>query len=140
MSDRTAQVRAALSDCDEFRSAQEVYARLRESGKRVGLATVYRSLQALTVAGEVDTVRNARGEAVYRACRSDEHHHHLVCRDCGTAIEAANPALERWADEVAAAHGFVDVEHTVEVFGTCPACAAAKAAAQADAAAAERRG
>ena len=82
----------------------------------VGLATVYRALQALADAGEVDVLRTDEGEAVYRRC-SAGHHHHLVCRECGRTVEVEGPAVERWADTVAAEHGFSDVAHTVEIFG-----------------------
>jgi Fe2+ or Zn2+ uptake regulation protein len=40
----------------------------------------------------------------------------------GRAVEVEGPAVERWADRVAAEHGFSEVEHTVEVFGTCARC------------------
>jgi len=48
-----------------------------------------------------------------------------VCRSCGAAVEIARPAVEAWADEVARAHGYTDVTHTVELFGRCPRCAGA---------------
>jgi Fur family ferric uptake transcriptional regulator len=83
---------------------------------------VYRTLQALADAGEVDVLRADDGEAVYRRCSSG-HHHHLVCRHCGRTVEVEGPAVERWADRVASEHGFVAVSHTIEVFGTCAACA-----------------
>ena len=63
----------------------------------------------------------ARGEAVYRRC-SDHHHHHLVCRTCGRTVEVEGPAVERWAERVAAENGFSEISHTVEVFGTCARC------------------
>ena len=107
---------------DDFTSAQTVHARLRDAGAGVGLATVYRTLQAMVDAGTVDVLRTDDGEAVYRAC-STHHHHHLVCRQCGRTVEVEGPAVERWADRVAAEHGFVDVSHTLEVFGTCASCA-----------------
>jgi Fur family ferric uptake transcriptional regulator len=53
------------------------------------------------------------------------HHHHLVCRSCGRSVEVEGPEVEAWASSVAAQHGFTDVSHTVEVFGTCQVCAAA---------------
>jgi Fur family ferric uptake transcriptional regulator len=115
-------VSAALAGVDDFRSAQEIHDLLRRSGERVGLTTVYRTLQGLADAGEVDVLRSPDGEAVYRRC-STGHHHHLVCRRCGRAVEVAGPAVERWADRVAAEHGYADVSHTVEIFGTCPDCA-----------------
>jgi len=73
-------------------------------------------------AGDVDVLVGEDGEARYRQC-SDGHHHHLVCRTCGRTVEVAGPAVESWADRVAAQHGFADVSHTVEIFGTCPDCA-----------------
>ncbi|MDQ1666948.1 MAG: Fur family transcriptional regulator, ferric uptake regulator, partial [Actinomycetota bacterium] len=39
-------------------------------------------------------------------------------------VEVEGPTVERWADRVATENGFVDVSHTLEVFGTCDACAA----------------
>ncbi len=84
---------------------------LRERGAGVGLTTVYRTLQALADSGEVDVLRASMAEAVYRRC-STGHHHHLVCRNCGRTVEVEGPAVERWADRVAAEHGFVDVSHT----------------------------
>jgi Fur family ferric uptake transcriptional regulator len=54
------------------------------------------------------------------------HHHHLVCRSCGATVEVADPPVERWAARIAAEHGFVDVHHQVEVFGTCATCTAGR--------------
>jgi Fur family ferric uptake transcriptional regulator len=117
---RTAVVEA-MATVDDFRSAQEVHALLEERGDPVGLATVYRTLQRLAEAGEVDALRAASGEVTYRRC-STTHHHHLVCRTCGATVEIEGPTVERWAGTVAAEHGYADVSHTLEIFGTCPAC------------------
>ena len=117
-----AAINAALQQADEFLTAQELHERLRHQGERVGLATVYRSLQALSDAGEVDQLRTDDGETAYRRC-SRGHHHHLVCRSCGRTVEVEGPAVEHWADKVALAHGFTDVSHTLEIFGLCSACA-----------------
>ena len=118
---RTA-VAAALARLDGFTSAQALHDAMRHDGEQVGLTTVYRHLTALAEAGEVDVLRTAEGESVYRACKDDAHHHHLVCRTCGATVEVTGPAVEAWADAVAAEHGFTDVSHTLEVFGTCPDC------------------
>lgn len=123
---RSTPQRRAVVSClerfDDFRSAQEVHTLLHESGERVGLATVYRTLQALADGGEVDLLRAEDGEARYRRC-STSHHHHLVCRTCGRTVEVDGPAVERWAGAVAREHGFSDVSHTLELFGTCRGCA-----------------
>ena len=119
-----AAVSALLDNVDDFRTAQQLHDLLRSRGEGVGLTTVYRALQSLADAGEVDVLRTGGGETAYRRCRSTGHHHHLVCRTCGRTVEVAGPAVERWADRVAAEHGFTDVSHTIEVFGTCASCAA----------------
>jgi Fur family transcriptional regulator, ferric uptake regulator len=120
-----AAIHAALDEAEEFLTAQELHDRLRHQGERVGLATVYRSLQALSDAGEVDQLRTDDGETAYRRC-SRGHHHHLVCRNCGRTVEVEGPAVEHWADKVALAHGFTDVSHTLEIFGLCSACSSAR--------------
>jgi Fur family ferric uptake transcriptional regulator len=115
-------VSALLAEAEGFHSAQDLHAMLRERGERVGLTTVYRTLQGLADAGEIDVMRPPGGEHLYRRC-SQGHHHHLVCRSCGRAVEVEGPAVEAWAEMVAARHGYVDVSHTMEIFGTCPECA-----------------
>ena len=118
---RTA-VSAALDDLQEFVSAQQLHARMRERGTGVGLATVYRTLQHLAADGEVDVLRTDEGEAVYRRC-STGHHHHLICRQCRRTVEVDSLAVERWARRTAEENGFADVEHVLEVFGVCGDCA-----------------
>ncbi len=119
-----AAVSALLDRLADFRSAQEIHEELRRSGEGIGLTTVYRTLQTLVDGGEVDVLRTASGEAVYRRCESAEHHHHLVCRRCGTAVEIEGPAVETWAQKVADTHGFTELSHTVEIFGLCRDCGA----------------
>ena len=116
-----AAVASVLESQDEFRTAQEIHAALRTAGEAVGLTTVYRTLQALADSEEVDVLRNADGETAYRRC-SKGHHHHLVCRSCGRTVEVEGPAVERWADKIAADNGYTDVSHTLEIFGTCTPC------------------
>lgn len=123
---RATRQRAAITELldsvDEFRSAQELHDELRRRGENIGLTTVYRTLQAMSSANLVDTLRTDTGESVYRVCSGPHHHHHLVCRSCGATVEVAGREVEAWAAEVAAAHDFSDVSHTIEIFGTCAAC------------------
>lgn len=114
-------LREHLEASASFTSAQQVYDDLRTSGDRVGLATVYRTLQAMAEAGEVDTLRTDDGETLFRKC-GPRHHHHLVCRSCGVTVEIDGPSVERWASKAADDNGFTDVTHVVELFGLCPAC------------------
>lgn len=122
-----AAITALLEDIDDFRSAQELHDELRRRGEGIGLTTVYRTLQSLSAAGAVDTLRTDTGESVYRRC-SAHHHHHLVCRRCGFTVEVQGDQAERWAAEVAGAHGFSDMSHTIEIFGTCADCSGKQSA------------
>ncbi len=116
-----AAVTRQLDQVPDFVSAQQLHAQLRQEGESVGLATVYRALQAMAADGEVDVLRTDDGEAVYRRC-SPRHHHHLVCRDCGRTVEIEGDVVEEWTQRVSRDHGFTDVEHTIEIVGTCADC------------------
>jgi Fur family transcriptional regulator, ferric uptake regulator len=120
-------VREALGSSDAFVSAQSLYSELRDTGNAIGLATVYRALADLATLGEADSLQSADGENLYRACTPGQHHHHLICRKCGTTIEIKADAVERWAQSVAADHGFTQANHVVDVFGLCAECTAARA-------------
>lgn len=119
-----AALEAVLADREEFSTAQELHAALQASGARVGLATVYRTLADMVAVGQLDSLRGPAGETLYRRCAETEHHHHLVCRLCGRTEDITAPTVERWARAVAAEHGFVDINHEVELFGICATCAA----------------
>lgn len=111
-----------LEGLGEFTSAQELHSRLRAGGERVGLTTVYNQLRALAEEGEVDSVRGESGEVLYRRCELGSHHHHLVCRSCGVAIEVDLPDVEEAARKLAKAHGFADARHVLEISGLCRRC------------------
>jgi Fur family transcriptional regulator, ferric uptake regulator len=121
-------VREALGGSEGFVSAQSLHASLKGSGSTVGLATVYRALADLATEGEADSLQQD-GESLYRACTPGTHHHHLICRSCGTTVEIAADEVEEWAQQVAARHGFTRPQHIVDVFGLCPNCQPAGAAA-----------
>lgn len=114
-------LRDHLDETEAFTSAQQVFDDVRSNGEKVGLATIYRTLQAMAEAGEVDVLRTDEGETLYRKC-NPKHHHHLVCRDCGLTVELDGPGVERWAAKAADDHGFTNVKHVVELFGRCADC------------------
>lgn len=113
-------VKEALETAPGFISAGELHHRLNEEGTAVGLATVYRQLNTLVEAGRADTI-NVAGGQLFRACEPGDHHHHLVCESCGTAVEI-DPPSEDWILATAAHNGFTVTRHVVEVFGRCAAC------------------
>ena len=111
-----------MRDSDRFRSAQEIHEQLLAKGEKIGLATVYRTLQDLARDHKIDVLRTPVGESAYRSCETSSHHHHLVCTSCGISVEIENRALERWATDSARRHGFTHETHTAEIYGRCGSC------------------
>jgi Fur family ferric uptake transcriptional regulator len=119
---RREDVLRSLGRGQTFRTAQQLFAQMRDGGSRIGLATIYRTMQSMADEGEVDVLRTDAGEVAYRRCQTETHHHHLICRECGTTVEVAARSVELWAGRVAAEHGYDEVQHVLEIFGRCPAC------------------
>jgi len=111
-----------LTQVGGFISAQALFARLRDEGSTISLATVYRALTDLVGEGQADSLLSPEGENLYRACASGEHHHHLICRSCGATVEIDAEPVEAWAQQVATANGFSKAQHVVDVFGLCADC------------------
>ncbi|MHC9736234.1 Fur family transcriptional regulator [Corynebacterium diphtheriae] len=121
---RTAVV-GVLKDLDYFASAKVIHQELTKRDLKVGLTTVYRTLQSLSEIEAVDVLHMSNGETLYRHCLSDEHHHHLVCTECGRTVEIDGGPVEKWAKEVAQLHGFQVTGHDAEIYGLCESCSAA---------------
>jgi Fur family transcriptional regulator, ferric uptake regulator len=105
-------------------SAQEIFDGLRKARRPVGIASVYRALDALVDLRLVKRVDAGDGIARYEPAPSNgEHHHHLVCRDCGRVEAFTDPQLERAIDRVAGGLGYAVDEHEVVLTGACADCA-----------------
>lgn len=122
MTRQRAAVLHVLADCQDFVSAQQLYALLFAAGVRVGLSTVYRVLRELEAGGHADLMRDEKGERLYRLRLAEGHRHYLMCRSCGRSQPVDSEPVERWADRIAADAGFAAVEHTVELTGVCARC------------------
>jgi Fur family transcriptional regulator, ferric uptake regulator len=104
-------------------SAQELHDALRAGGARVGIASVYRTLDGLDDLGLVQRVD--LGDGVSRFERADphgEHHHHLVCGDCGKVEPFEDPALEAAIAGIAGGRGYDVAAHDVVLRGACGDC------------------
>ena len=110
-----------LADERNDATAQEIHAVLAGSDERVGLATVYRTLAALSERGAVDALSHHPGEVCYRLC-SEGHHHHLVCERCHRVVELGDCDLDKWLSKRARQHGFTISAHSVEASGVCADC------------------
>jgi Fur family ferric uptake transcriptional regulator len=113
-----------LSSHDCCLTAQELHDQLRESGRRVGPASIYRVLELLVDKGLVDRIDTGPGSARFEARHaSGEHHHHLVCDDCGKVEPFADERLERAIHEVQERAGAR--AHHILLRGACSDCRAA---------------
>lgn len=121
MNKSSARVVSTLKRTSGFASAQEVHQLMAREGDGIGLTTIYRALQNLLDEKIVDLLRRDDGEAIYRLCGKD-HHHHLVCKSCGQTVEITDSPIEKWAPQAAGKHSFRDVDHIAELFGICSAC------------------
>ena len=119
---RTTRQRTAISEflahAGDFRTAQQIHEQLRAGGDGVGLATVYRTLQAMADADEVDVVRKTDGEAAYRRCSTIGHHHHLVCTGCGRVVGIECPIAEATLN-AAEREGHLVTSHQIVLYGLC---------------------
>ena len=108
-------------------SAQEIHDAVRAEGARVGIASVYRALEGLDELGLAQRVD--LGDGVSRFEHSDprgEHHHHLVCDDCGKVEPFEDPALEDAIERVAGGRGYEVAAHDVVLRGACGDCRPAR--------------
>jgi Fur family transcriptional regulator, ferric uptake regulator len=111
----------AAQDC--CLSAQELFDGLRAQGRAVGIASVYRVLDQLAELRLVHRVDFGHGITRFEPAHpGGEHHHHLVCGECGKVDTFADPGLERAVSRVAGAHGYALDEHDVVLHGVCSDC------------------
>jgi Fur family ferric uptake transcriptional regulator len=111
----------AIAAASTALTAQDLYSQLRERGGGTGLTTVYRTLSALAEAGVLDTFEQA-GEQGYRLCSAD-HHHHLVCVQCGVVEEVEGGEVEDWVKRTARSRRFRVSSHRADIYGRCRRCA-----------------
>lgn len=108
-------------DC--CRSAQEIFDGIRSKGDRVGIASVYRVLDTLAELRLVQRVDIGDGISRYEQAGADgDHHHHLVCDDCGRVEPFHDPTLEQALERVAGRHGYAMEQHEVVLHGACGDC------------------
>jgi Fur family ferric uptake transcriptional regulator len=108
--------------CASHPSTEELYLRLRKKHPGIGYATVYRTLKLFAACGIAEERNFGDGQTRYESSTAEEHHDHLICRNCGTIIEFEDPRIEELQSEVARRHGFVIENHRLELYGLCRKC------------------
>ncbi|MDY5585424.1 MAG: Fur family transcriptional regulator [Arcanobacterium sp.] len=124
MTKQRASIFELLRQRTDFLTAADVHELLKTNDINIGIATVYRNLQAMAEQGVVDVIRQEGTDTQsFRYCgEEDSHHHHLICRCCGTSVEITGEEFEAWANSVAKEHGFTELNHSLELYGTCKHC------------------
>ena len=107
-------------------SAQDIYVELRSSNQSIGLATVYRSLEALKLEGVVQVRTLSSGESLYSLVQQDKHH--LTCLQCGISILVNQCPVHELETKLHSSHKFKIFYHTLEFFGLCNQCQIAQTA------------
>ena len=102
-------------------SAEDVFRELLAEEAEIGLATVYRVLTQFESAGLVCRRNFDNAQSVFELNRG-EHHDHLVCTRCGGIVEFADPRIEERRLAVAEDNGFLTEDHSLIIYGICPAC------------------
>jgi Fur family transcriptional regulator, ferric uptake regulator len=109
-----------LKTLNQAISAQDIYIELRNRNQSMGLATVYRALEALKLEGSVQVRTLASGESLYSSAQEDRHH--LTCLQCGASIPINECPVHELEDQLHQSYQFKIYYHTLEFFGICTAC------------------
>lgn len=105
------------------KTAHEIHAALKSEGRRIGIASVYRSLDALHNLQLLQKLDAGHGQARYEPVSpGGAHHHHVVCDDCERILPFEDPALERAIDALAKRVPYAVAAHDVVLRGRCPDC------------------
>ena len=104
-------------------SATEIEDTLRAQGRPTGRATIYRVLDLLLEHGLLQRLAVGEGQARFeRTHPSGDHHHHLVCEQCGQLVAFDDPGLERAIDRLSRRLGVTVQSHEVLLRGECAQC------------------
>lgn len=116
-----------LKSTDEHLTAEDIYFILKRKNVRVGLATIYRTLDLFYQNGIVNRLNIGDGIIRYEYVdKGQVHHHHLVCIKCGKVIEYRDEEekkfLESLADRIRERYGFLVLSHEIYLYGVCSGC------------------
>lgn len=106
-------------------SAEEIFEKVTSTQPNVAIGTIYRNLSQLTKMGIVNQLDFKDGRSRFEL--SQEHHHHLICLDCGRAVDLEQCPFSSIIDEAARANNFQVKEHNFEIYGYCQGCSKAEA-------------
>ena len=110
-----------LSNAKTPLSPQELYQNLKKNKKKIGLTSIYRSLDLFESLGIVFKISN--GSSVkYKLCEIKNHHHHIICKACGDVVELDFCDISDWSKKVTESTGYQVIDHQLNFYGLCKAC------------------
>jgi Fur family transcriptional regulator, ferric uptake regulator len=110
-----------LSNASSPLSPLEIYQNLLKKKKKVGLTSIYRSLDLFESLGIVFKIVNG-SNAKYKLCELENHHHHIVCKACGNVVELNFCDISNWSKKVTESTGYQVVDHQLNFYGFCKSC------------------
>jgi Fur family ferric uptake transcriptional regulator len=110
-----------LSNAATPLSPQELFQSLIRGKKRIGLTSIYRSLDLFESLGIVFKMING-STAKYKLCELEDHHHHIVCKACGSVVELDFCDISDWSVKVMESTGYQVTDHQLNFYGLCKAC------------------
>ena len=114
-----------LSEAKAPLSPRELYRTLLKKEKKVGLTSIYRSLDLFESLGMVFKIHN--GSSVkYKLCELEDHHHHIVCKACGNVVELNFCDISEWSRKVSESTGYQVLDHQLNFYGLCKDCKTSK--------------
>jgi Fur family ferric uptake transcriptional regulator len=102
-------------------SPLEIYQNLLKEKKKIGLTSIYRTLDLFESLGFVFKIVGG-SNVKYKLCELENHHHHIVCKACGDVVELNFCDISDWSEKVAECTGYQVVDHQLNFFGFCKAC------------------
>ena len=110
-----------LSHTKKPLSPQELYQSLVKKQKKIGLTSIYRSLELFESLGIVFKIVN--GSSVkYKLCELEDHHHHIICKACGSVVELNFCDISDWSKKVTESTGYQVIDHQLNFYGFCKNC------------------
>ena len=112
----------AITGVREHMTPAEIYEVVSRDDPGIGLVTIYRTLEILTELGLICEVHVGGNCRSYLLRRPLEHHHHLVCSECGTVVDFMDCDLSGLEDRISRASHFKIDGHILEFIGKCREC------------------
>ena len=110
-----------LSNVSSPLSPLEIYQSLLKKKKKVGLTSIYRSLELFESLGLIFKIVNG-SNVKYKLCELENHHHHIVCKACGNVVELNFCDISDWSKKVTESTGYQVVDHQLNFYGFCKSC------------------